>query len=95
MTEQGMLSERSETTFGIRDRRDSQMIDMPRIQFSSLPEPQRISDHEGIWLMGGAPTRDIVDHGVTHAITPDGAVIEVSDNGPPEWIGNLVKSSWK
>ena len=68
------------------------MIDMPLIPLSRLPTPQRITHGDYIKLMDGAPTRDIVNHGVTHAITPDGAVIKVSDEEPPEWIGNLPKS---
>lgn len=67
------------------------MTDMPAIPLSRLPAPQRISHPDYIHLMDGAPTPDVVDHGVTHAITPDGAVIRVSDEEPPEWIGSLPK----
>lgn len=47
---------------------------------------QRVTWEEWYRIEGGAPVRDILDHGTTHAVSPAGDVMKVSDTAPPELV---------
>lgn len=47
---------------------------------------QRVTWKEWNGLYGGAPVRDILDDDTTHAVSPAGDVVKVSDTGPPELV---------
>ena len=47
---------------------------------------QRVSRGDWNRLYEGAPIRDILDDDTTHAVSPAGDVMKVSDTEPPEFV---------